>query len=268
MRPLVAGTTLTLLTALTLSCGRDQRRPFNVRLTAASDSTVKVIWSIPAAETPDGYEVWFRPAGETAFVLVGETSLNLFVHDPQGRTGDYRVSARYGDERHVAVTEPSTIPVTTDTIVLAELNSSGNSGLGWDRTTGRARSLPMNRSGSAAAVDLYITDFHAGRVPQPPYSIASPDMAPADPGGGVSSADWRSTEFTDPMALDTAALPPYSSLYWFNYSDLVRIPCAIGCRTHDGYYARIEACAITAPEGWLKVICRFQRVQGLRLVPH
>lgn len=248
-------------------CGRDQRAPFNVRLEADTDSTVKVIWSVPATETPDAYEVSFRAAGESTFSLAGETTANLWIHRPQGRAGWYRVTARYGEERHDAEQAPSTVPVYSDTLVLAELNASGNCALGWDRSSGRARSLPMNRRSSAAAADLYVTDFKPRGIAQPPYSLASPEMGPADPGGTVPSADWRSSEFTDPMHPDTNGLPPYTTLAWFNYSDANPVPCAIGCRTGDGHYALVKVCAVVEPDRWVKVVTWFQAVPGLRLVP-
>jgi hypothetical protein len=252
---------------MAIGCARDPRAPFNIRLEAESDSLVKVIWSVPVSETPDAYEVAFRAVGESTFSLAGETTANLWIHNPQGRAGWYRVTSRFGEERHEGSSTPSTVPVYTDTLVLSDLNASGNSGLGWDRTSGRARTLPMDRASSAVAVDLYVTDFKPAGIGQPPYSLASPEMGPADPGGVVPPGTWRSSEVTDPMNPDTNALPPYSPLYWFNYSDVNPVPCVIACRTADGYYTLIKACGVAVPDGWLKLVTWFQPVPGLRLVP-
>lgn len=267
MRPGGQGAVAALAAALSLAGCGDARRPFNVRLEADADSTVKVVWSVPVEQTPDAYEVYFRAQGESTFTLAGETTASLWIHYPQGRAGSYRVTARYGEERRDAEHTPSTVPVYTDTIVLAELNATGNAGLGWDRSSGQARSLPMDRGGSADRADLYITDFRPSGIAQPPYSLASPEMGPADPGGVVPAAEWRSSEFTDPMAADTNGLPPYSTLAWFNYSDANPVPCAIGCRTADGHYALVKVCDVTEPDGWVKLVSWYQPVAGLRLVP-
>jgi len=250
------------------SCGGNGRAPSNLRLEADTDSTVKVIWSMPVDATPDRFLVYFRPAGETSFSLVAETTANLCVHDPDGVTGWYRVEARYGTEAYVASTTPGTVPVWTDTVALSELNGPGNSGFGWDRKTGRGRTYSMTDIRSLGSADLYVTDFKPAHLSQPPYSIASPDMGPSDPGNVVPTDSWRISTFTDSQPGGNVLLPSFSPTSYFNYTDILNVPCSIGCLTADGHYALVNVISVDAENRRVLLETWYQLLPGLRLTRH
>jgi hypothetical protein len=251
-----------------IGCGGNGRAPFNLKLAADTDSTIRITWSVPTAGTPDAYAVYFRSLDETTFSLVAETTVNVYVHDPHGLTGWYRIDARFGTEAYDASTTPSTIPVRTDTVAVAELNAAGNSGYGWDRETGVARTYSMRNVGSRDQVDFYITDFKPAASNQLPYSIASPDMGPGDLGGVVHADSWRVNAFTDPLPDETGPLPAYAPNRYFNYVDINRVPIFIGCHTADDYYAFIRVTGVDIDNSWALVETWFQTVKGLRLTGH
>ncbi len=249
-------------------CGGTGMAPSNLRLEADTDSTVKVIWSLPVDATPDKFLVYFRAVGETSFSLVAETTANLWTHDPNGATGCYRVEAKYGAETYAAGTTPGTVPIRTDTISLAELNASGNSGFGWDRKTGRGRTYSMTDVRSASAVDFYITDFKPPNLNQPPYSVASPDMGPSDAGNVVPTDSWRVSAFSDSQPDENALLPSFSQTSYFNYTDILNVPSSIGCFTADSHYALVKVLSVDAEKHWVLVETWYQLLPGLRLTRH
>jgi len=249
-------------------CGGTGRAPSNLRLEADTDSTVKVIWSLPVDATPDKYLVYFRAVGETSYSLVAETTANLWIHDPKGATGCYRVEAEYGAETYAAGTTPGTVPVRTDTISLAELNASGNSGFGWDRKTGRGRTYSMTDVRSASSVDFYITDFKPPNLSQPPYSVASPDMGPSDQGNVVPTDSWRVSVFSDSQPDENVLLPSFSQTSYFNYTDILNVPCSIGCFTADSHYALVKVLSVDAEKHWVLLETWYQLLPGLRLTRH
>ncbi|MEO0077574.1 MAG: hypothetical protein ABIK86_01045 [candidate division WOR-3 bacterium] len=263
-----AALVLVLAWAGLVRCSGPGRVPVNVRVEAATDSTVGILWRSPAEGTPDRYSVYFKPLGETVYALVAETTENEYVHDPQGRTGSYRVSAWFGGEEYVASNSPGTIPIHTDTIAVAELNAAGNSGCGWERATGKVRTFPMRNVDSQNRVDFYITDFKPAVSNQLPYSIASPDMGPSDPAGVVPVGCWRRTFFTDPLASENGPLPAYAPNTYFNYVDVYRTPCVVGCYTQDGYYALIRVIETNRENSWVQLETWFQPVAGLRIIQH
>ena len=249
-------------------CGTNGKTPSNLRLEADTDSTVRVIWSVPVDATPDRYLVYFRPVGETSFSLVAETTANLWVHDPSGATGWYRVEARYGTETYAASTTPGTLPIWTDTVALSELNGSGHSGFGWDRKTGRGRTYSMTDIRSLGSADLYVTDFKPAHLSQPPYSIASPDMGPSDPGNVVPTDSWRISTFTDSQPGENALLPSFSPTSYLNYTDILRLPCSIGCLTADGHYALAKVISVDVENRRVLLETWYQLLPGLRLTRH
>ena len=120
------------------SCGVLGGPPGNVQLQADSTGTgVTVFWTAPAEGLPDSYMLYFQPMGGTE-QLMADTTATAFTHDPQGVTGMYRVVAKFGEDSYEARDKPSTVPVYNDTVVVSELNAGGESGYGWDRTTGLA----------------------------------------------------------------------------------------------------------------------------------
>jgi hypothetical protein len=262
------GAAALMLLLVVAGCGGPEKAPLNLRLEADSDSTVKVIWSVPVDGVPDKYSVYFKAAGETAFSLVAETTANLWTHDPQGRTGWYAVESRFGDQSYRAALNASTMPVRNDTVALAELNAAGNSGYGWDAATGRARTWPMNTVTSCRSADFYITDFKPSSSNQLPYSVASPDMGPADAGDVVPTGAWRTVRFSDPLAGENVLLPQVSDVTYFNYTDITAVPCFIGCYTPEGRYALIKVVGVDAENHWARVETWFQMIPGLRLTAH
>ena len=244
------------------------KEPLNLRLEADTDSTVKVVWSVPTDATPDEYLVYFQAVGETSYSLVAETTANLWTHNPNGATGWYRVEAKYGGQTYAASANPGTVPVWPDTVALAELNAAGNSGFGWDRRTGRGRTYPMTSAHSAGSVDLYITDFKPSSVNQQPYSVASPDMGPSDPGNVVPTGPWRVSGFTDTLPDENVMLPSYSETSYFNFTDILQVPCSIGCFTADSHYVLVKVVGVDVENCWVRVETWYQLVPGLRLTRH
>lgn len=251
-----------------VGCGGSGMEPLNLRLEAATDSTVKVIWSVPIDATPDKYLVYFRAVGETNYSLVAETTANLWIHNPSGTTGWYRVEAKFGTETYAASTNPGTVPVRTDTVALAELNAAGNAGYGWDRNTGRGRTYPMTSIGSAGSADLYVTDFRPTGANQQPYSIASPDMGPGDLGNVVPTDSWRVGAFSDTLPGQCAMPPSYTPTSYLNYTDILQTPCSVGCFTADSHYALVKVLAVDVDSCWMRVETWYQTVRGLRLTRH
>jgi hypothetical protein len=249
-------------------CGGTGREPLNLRLAADTDSTVKVIWSVPVDVTPDRYLIYFRAVGETSYSLIGETTVNLWTHNPSGATGWYRVEAQLGTETYPASANPSTVPVRTDTVALVELNAAGNSGFGWDRQTGQGRTFSMTDIRNAGTVDFYVTDFKPAHLNQQPYSIASPDMGPSDQGSVVPTDSWRVSGFTDTLPDENAMLPSFSETSYFNYTDILRVPCSFGCFTADGHYALVKVVKADVENRWAWVETWYQLVPGLRLARH
>jgi len=253
---------------LLVGCGGNGKAPSNVRLEAETDSTVRVIWSVPVDATPDKYLVFFRPAGETTYSLVAETTANLCVHNPDGATGWYRVEAEYGTETYAASTTPGTMPVYTDTVAVAELNGSGNSGFGWDRNTGRGMTYSMTDVRNAGTADFYVTDFKPAQMNQPPYSIASPDMGPSDAGNIVPTDSWRVSAFTDSQPGENVLLPAFLPTTYFNYTDILNVPCSIGCITADNHYALVKVIAVDVENHRVLLETWYQLLPGLRLTRH
>ncbi len=249
-------------------CSGNGRAPLDLRLEAATDSTVRVFWGVPTDATPDKYLIYFRAARETSFSLVGETPASVWVHNPNGATGWYRVEADYGSETVAAGENPTTVPVWTDTTVLSELNGDGNSGFGWDRQSGVGRTFPMTDTSSVDSVDFYITDFQPSAMNQQPYSLASPDMGPSDLGSVVPTDSWRASRFTDTLPDENSALPEFSDTAYFNYTDILGLPCNVGCRTADDHYALVKVTGVDTEHRQSWVETWYQLVPGLRLTAH
>ncbi|MFO7639039.1 MAG: fibronectin type III domain-containing protein [bacterium] len=249
-----------------LSCsGRVGGVPEELRLSAASDVTVLLEWDEPEAGTPDNYIVYFRPVGTEGYVPIVELVGTRLDHDPSGMTGWYRVAALFGSDLYYAAETLSTVPVESPEERLAELNASGNSGFGWDRATGLGLSYSMRDAGSAAGVDLFVTDFYPGHEGQ--YALASPTYGPSDPSGEVPQASWRFTRFTADLPDERAPLPEYAEQTYLPFRD-VEAGFAIGCHTEDGYFAFVKVTGVNELTGELRLRSWFQLVPGLRLIRH
>jgi len=244
-------------------------RPTNVVLSAATDSTVKVTWSAPAGDAPDKYVVKFKETGTATFVtLADNVTTTEYTHAPAGKTGNYMVAAMFGSTEYEALTAPSSAPALTAATAVAELNAAGNSGYGWSMSTGAGTTYSMTDAGNAANVDFYITNFATG-YSATPYSIASPDLGPTDPGGVVPTGSWKVNAFSNPVLDDQAPLPRYiQGVNYFNYTDIATDPTWVGCYTEDGYYALAKLAGVNTGSGTVQVTTYFQLVKGLRLVQH
>ena len=95
-----AGDCVRLLAAAILAagCGGTGSPPSEVVLSAATDTTVRVSWTEPSAGPADSYVVSFKETGTADWVDFGVAtdSMTWADHNPQGRTGEYRVRAVFG----------------------------------------------------------------------------------------------------------------------------------------------------------------------------
>ena len=269
---------LVAVVLVTESCGVLGGAPTGVQVAMGdSDSTVQVIWNAPTEGPADSYLLYFKPVNESTFSLVTETTAVSYTHNPEGRTGVYKVVAKFGSQTYDATDQPTTVPVHGDTVTLYELNvDSSHCGYGWTRDSGKAGVFSMAKAANTGSVDFYISDLDTG-FSRPPYVIVSPDQADTiDAGapGVVPSADWRTNGFAYPVADEQAPLPAYSSLpfNYFNYMDLDRVmPMLVPCYTageQDKHYALIKVTNINVQVGSVKLESWFQLVPGLRLIRH
>ncbi|MBN2537846.1 hypothetical protein JXB37_06180, partial [candidate division WOR-3 bacterium] len=212
---------------------------------------------------------YFMAVDAGSYTLADETSATVYVHDPMGKTGRYKVEAQFGSDTYAGTTNPTSVPADNATMTVAELNAAGNAGYGWDMTGGDATTYSMTEAGTAPKVDLYISDFATGYA-GPTYSVVSPDMAESDPGntGFVPSAAWKVNSFSDPVTNENGPLPRHSQTTYFNYTDITQTPLLLGAYTADGYYAMFKVTSINSGTGEVQAESWFQLVQGLRLIQH
>jgi len=266
------GVVLTIASAAGLlvvlqSCGVLGGAPTDVQL--GTDSTgvnVLVVWNQPAEGIPDKYQIHFKALGETTYALLAETTAQSYRHETGGMTGTYKVTALFPGSSYEGDDRPTTVPYRTDTITVAELDASGNSGYGWNRETGLGRTYSMAKE-NCGYVDCYITNFETGSA-MLPYCIASPSMAPSDRGGPVEPAEWKASGFTDQLASEQNPLPQRGPTTYFNWTDITQQPSIIGCSCVDGFYALVKITSVDAGVGEVRLLSWFQLVPGLRLVRH
>jgi hypothetical protein len=253
---------------LTIGVGLERGAPTNVKLSAATDSSVRVSWTAPTYAVPDRYVVAFMEAGTSTWQIVADSvPATRYNHTPAGRTGKYRVTAMFDTTGLDALTTPSSAPVHTSAMTVSELNGAGNSGFGWDRLAGAGTSYPMTFVSSAASVDFYVTDSTDGSGGAP-YAIASPDLGPSDPGGIVPAYTWHASAFSAALSSETAPLPRYSSATYFNYTDIATDPTLVACYTADSHYALVKLTDVNANAATVQVETWFQLIKGLRLIEH
>jgi hypothetical protein len=243
--------------------------PHDLMLAAATDSTVRLTWSAPTDTAPNRYVVSFQETGTALFDSVGGTQSLSFVHDPAHRTGQYQVTAVYDSARYTSVETPSTTPIANSMLRIPELNGNGEAGYGWSRTTGEVTMYDMTLADSADKVDFYATDFAQGYA-GPDYWLASPFLAPSDPGGGVPAGNWHITEFThlDSLATEDSLLPRYLQSRYRDRSILDSLPRLVACHTEDGYFALMTTTDVDTINGTADVQTWFQLVRDLRLIEH
>ncbi|MEO0086214.1 MAG: hypothetical protein ABIK37_06230 [candidate division WOR-3 bacterium] len=205
---------------------------------------------------------------DTNFSAIAETTGTVFVHNPQGMTGQYKVAAKFGDDLYETRTTLTTVPKHESTRVVSELDGVGNAGFGWSRDSGRGRTYSMRETANAAYVDFYVTDFQTGST-RLPYCIAGPQMGPGDPSGTVPTGSWRTNGFTDPLATEQSPLPPYSQNSYFNYTEIRQQPSFIGCyTTWDKHFALIKVTQVSVADATVELETWFQLVPELRLTRH
>ena len=252
------------------SCGVLGGPPGNVQIQADSTGAgVVILWTSPSEGPPDRYAVYFTPL-DGAEELAAETTATVCYHDPGGRTGAYRVEARFGDDTYSASDQPSTIPVFTDTIRLDELNvANGQAGFGWNRVTGEGAAFDMRIAGNAPSVDFYLTDTRFGSNSRP-YSLFSPASRAKDHGaaGVIPDAEWKEGYFTDHLSGDPAVLPVLGDTVYFDYTDILNTPFNAGCWLPDDRYALVRVTKVDTDAGYAELVAWFQMVPGLRLVQH
>jgi len=243
--------------------------PQNVALAAATDSTVSISWTPPSSMTPNKYVVSFRRTGYAVFDSIGAVTGTSLVHDPAGMTGQYRVTAVYDTVRYSASETPGTTPVGTTMPRSPELNGTGKTGCGWNRTTGEAILYDMTVLDSADRVDLYVTDFAQGFA-GPDYYVASPDTAPFDVGGIVPPGYWHVTKFShlDSLATEDSMLPRFLESRYRKSSILDSLPRLVACHTEDRHYALVMVTAVDTIHGTADIETWFQLVPDLRLIGH
>jgi len=258
--------TLAVAVLVLVQCeGLTGGKPLNPKVEADTDSTVKVSWTAPTEGTPDKYLVSFQEVGGSGFTQIYEGTSTSCLHDPDGATGTYKIEAKFGSTTYAADVNPSTVPINTAAATVAELNAAGNSGYGWDRTSGSGQTYSMTQASNAALVDFYFTDFETSPVV---YSIASPDLGPTDPGNVVPAGSWRVNALTDPLTNETAPLPSHNPNAYFNYRDITQTPLLTGCYTEDGYYALVKLDGLNTGDKTIQATTWFQLVKGLRLIKH
>jgi hypothetical protein len=242
-----------------------------------SDSTVVISWTVPAEGGPDKYLVYFRAVKDSGYELLGETTATSYYHDPNGMTGQYKVTALFGADSYDGVEKPTTVPIHGGAVTLFEINKdSSKCAYGWTRDSGKAGVFAMTDSANCVSVDFYISNLQVGSS-TPPYSVVSPNKADTiDPGavGIVPSADWRSNGFSNPLPDEQSPLPAYDSLpqpNYYIYTKIPQPPCYISCYTAgetEKHYALIKVNSVDMAAGQVVVESWYQLVPGLRLIRH
>ena len=268
-RGLVSGWSDSLKVTVGPTHGGSGLEPHGLALAAATDSTVEITWLAPVDSVPSRYVVSFRETGAALFDSVGGTQSLEFVHDPARRTGQYEVTAVYDSARITSSETPGTTPIETGLLWVPELNGNGNTGYGWNRTTGEVTLYDMTVVDSAEQVDFYVTDFAPGFA-GPFYSLASPYLGPSDPGGGVPAANWHITEFAylDSAATENDPLPRYFQSRYTNSRTIDSLPILIAGHTEDGHFVLTHTVDVDTLQGIADVQTWFQLVPNLRLIEH
>lgn len=277
-------------------CGQlSEGPPTDLRLTAASDTTVRISWTAPAGGVPDSYVLTFSETGTSAWLDFGiaDDSATHADHNPVGRTGRYRVTAVFGGRSYPAAGTPNSAPVHTLATAVGELNSPIYSGYGWARDSGTGSLYTMGYASNADRVDLYISDWSTGFA-GPDYYVASPDWGPFEPGGSgfVPAASWRPNGFLYLSEGVRSSLPPFDSTRYANNLKLVSdstfaaVVCTDTAVTFDTtvtvdstitvdtlvavirHYALVKLSSPDFANGTVHVESWFQRIRNLRLIQH
>ena len=249
--------------------------PTDVKLGAATDTTIRVSWAAPAGGAPNRYVVAFMETGTSAWADFDTVtdSATTTDHNPLGKTGKYRVTAVFGTSTYAAAETPTSAPVHTEATLVSELNATGLPGYGWARDSGNGAAFAMTYASEADKVDFYITDWATGYA-GPDYAIASPDWGPNEPGGTgvVPPGNWRATAFGPMPASEQAPLPAYKDSTYGNNLELVADSTLVAVYTGpawaDRYYALVKLSGPDTGNGTVRVETWFQLIKGLRLIQH
>ncbi|NPV14700.1 hypothetical protein HPY86_07190 [candidate division WOR-3 bacterium] len=264
-------TSFALVCTLLFGCGVIGGPPANPQIAAATDSTVQLVWTTPAEGMPDSFLIYFCPAGESLFTVIGDTTGTGYIHNPQGLTGKYQISAIFSGKEYKSSIILSTIPVYTGSKTIAELDGVGNAGFGWDRDSGTGRTYSIRQRENVEKIDFYITDFTTGSTL--PFHIASPDMGPSDPSGVVPADSWRRNGFTNPLTDENNPLPSAAvttDTFYFTYTTIPStLPAIFGCYiAADHHYALIKVKQVNTANSTVEVETWFQLIPNLRLIYH
>ncbi|MEO0069501.1 MAG: fibronectin type III domain-containing protein [candidate division WOR-3 bacterium] len=258
---------LVILAIIFVRCpGITGGEPTNLRVVADTDSTVKLTWTAPTEGTPDKYIVYFKDVSAASYTMVANNvTTTEYIHDPNGATGTYQVAAMFGSEEYKSSSTVSTVPIATSAKTVAELNASGNSGYGWNRSDGSGTTYSMDEVANAPNVDFYITDFQTSPVV---YSIASPNLAPNDQPQIVEQGPWRVNGIAV-VTSETAPLPTHNTTIYHNYEEITATPFFAAVYTNaDGYYALVKLDGFNPQNKTYEASTWFQLVKGLRLIKH
>lgn len=261
--------TLSILAAFLIitGCGEEVSltAPTDFTIAAANDEVSVVLsWTAnPSDEEVDGYYIYFNDA------IVDSTENTTYTHDDPQESGYYYVTAYRGDEESEDSDELSTIPEVVDNITLAEINATGNSGLGWDRGDGSPTTYSMQDATNADDIDFYFSDWEAG-FDGPDYFFISPDLVETDPGvTWPMSGTWKTTGFTTALtdAFEDVTVLPASG--YDNSQEVTTLNATYGVWiADDDYYGMVEVKSINSNTGQFEVRVAFQTVPGLRILEH
>ncbi len=247
-----------------VGCGEDVvvSAPGNFVISAAADEISVVLdWDPnPSDEEVDGYIIYFNS------VAVDTTENETYTHTDPQESGDYYVTAYKGEDESDPSTTQTTIPVIDDNVELAEIGATGESGYGWNTTSGQGTEYSMADATYAGSIDLYFTDFATGYAGT--YNIASPDLVLSDPGASwlAGTSGWRLTGF-DPLPddFDDVTVVPLSG--YVNYEEIVG-NTTYAVYTEDGHYGLVEVQSWSTTTGMVQLRTAFQTVPGLAILEH
>ncbi len=275
--------------------------PTELRLSAASDTTIRIRWTAAGGSVPDNYVISFMETGTSAWLDVGSAtdSATQADHNPAGRTGRYRLTAVYGGRSYSSMQTPTSAPAHTGSALVGELNSPVYSGFGWDRDSGAGHVFTMGYASNADRVDFYVTDWSTG-VAGPEYYAASPDWGPREPGGVgfVPMGAWRPNAFLFLSEGGQSPLPAFDSTRYANNlrldsdSTLIAVVCTDTAIAFDTtlvidiaqtidttiavdtlatvirHYALVKFGATDTVNGTVPIEAWYQRIGNLRLIQH
>lgn len=226
----------------------------------ADGAGIHLTWDpVANAET---YNVYFN--GE---LLLDGITVTEYTHAEPGMTGVYTVSASAGGQEGPESDPLSTEPIAIQDLTVWELNGAGEAGIGWDVVAEAVVTYYMADNSNADKIDCYFTNWEgiAGGFGGP-YSLASPDMLPEDPGDPTGgSSGWRTSGISDPLTQNIEEInlvPPEND--YFNYTD-VTVGETYAVLTQDDYYALIQVISIDETVGQVDIRTTFQPIQGSRL---